>query len=324
VARHRRGGGPLSAEPRKDRSVGVLACAPALMVSIERTPAGDVADVHLHPGGQGFWVARMAARLGAAVTLVGPFGGESGVALRALIEAEGIRVSAVPTRVSNRVWVSRGKEGEPASVAESPAAALTRHEVDGLFNAMLAAGLESRVAVLTGDPEGALAASRYTDLAQNLMSLGGTVVADLSGEQLLAAVDGGLHAVKVAHDELVQTGLAGDDSWRQLVRGAGALRERGAGAVVVSRAEEPLLADLGDRIVSAGGPAFRSVNDRGAGDSATGALAAALAAGREMTDALAWAVAAGALNVTRHGLGSGESAAIMALAEKIEISTAGE
>ena len=306
-------------DPVKRRSACVLACAPTLMVSIERTPEGDAGDVHLHPGGQGFWVARMAARLGAAVTLVGPFGGESGIALRALIEAEGIRVSAVPTRAANRVWISRGKEGERASVGESPATSLTRHEVDGLFNAMLAAGLESAVSVLTGDPEGALAAGRYTDLAQNLMALGGTVVADLSGDQLLAAVDGGLHVLKVAHDDLVRDGLASDDSWDELARAAGRLRERGARAVIVSRAEEPLLGELGGRIVAVGTPAFRPVNFRGAGDSATGALAAALAEGREVSDALTWAVAAGALNVTRHGLGSGESAAILSLADRIEV-----
>ena len=68
----------------------MLACSLALMVSVERDKERRVRDIHLHAGGQGFWVARMAARLGAEVTVVCALGGEPGVALEALVRAEGL------------------------------------------------------------------------------------------------------------------------------------------------------------------------------------------------------------------------------------------
>lgn len=51
--------------------------------------------MHFHAGGQGFWVARMIARLGVPVALCGPLGGESGTVLGSLVRAEGVELLAV-------------------------------------------------------------------------------------------------------------------------------------------------------------------------------------------------------------------------------------
>lgn len=83
--------------------VSVLACSLALMVSVERDDDRQVRDIHLHAGGQGFWVARMAARLGSEVTLVTALGGEPGVALEALVRAEGLGLTAVESALPNAV-----------------------------------------------------------------------------------------------------------------------------------------------------------------------------------------------------------------------------
>jgi 1-phosphofructokinase len=90
--------------------------------------------------------------------------------------------------------------------------------------------------------------------------------------------------------------------------------------VLVSREEKPLLADLGGRRVEVRIPAFHPVNHRGAGDSMTGAAAAGMAAGRPAEEILRLAVATAALNVTRHGLGSGDSEAIERLAARVDVS----
>jgi 1-phosphofructokinase len=63
----------------------VLAPAPDLTVTVEEL--GGEPDMHLHAGGQGIWQARMAAALGAEVTVCATFGGETGQALRHLIAA---------------------------------------------------------------------------------------------------------------------------------------------------------------------------------------------------------------------------------------------
>ena len=79
--------GPVS-EPTavvRSPSVCVLATTPLLTVTIEAGTGGgprvagtDHPDVHVHAGGQGLWLARMAYSLGADVVVCGPFGGETG------------------------------------------------------------------------------------------------------------------------------------------------------------------------------------------------------------------------------------------------------
>jgi 1-phosphofructokinase len=66
-------------------------------------------------------------------------------------------------------------------------------------------------------------------------------------------------------------------------------------------------------------PNFEPVEHRGAGDSFTGGVAAGLAVGYSLPDAVRLGVASGALNVTRHGLGSGSRRDIEALAERVEL-----
>ena len=65
--------------------VTVFGPDPLLSVTIERTGAVD--EVHVHPAGQGVWVARMAGELGAWPILCGFLGGETGTALLPLLEA---------------------------------------------------------------------------------------------------------------------------------------------------------------------------------------------------------------------------------------------
>lgn len=55
----------------------------------------------------------------------------------------------------------------------------------------------------------------------------------------------------------------------------------------------------------------------------TGALAAGLAGGRPLEAALRLAVAAGSLNVTRRGLGTGERGAIESLAPTLRVERIG-
>ena len=56
--------------------VSVLAPSPLLTVTLEGTDGPGDAEVHLHPGGQGFWIARLIGELGVDVVLCATFGGE--------------------------------------------------------------------------------------------------------------------------------------------------------------------------------------------------------------------------------------------------------
>lgn len=64
-------------------------------------------------------------------------------------------------------------------------------------------------------------------------------------------------------------------------------------------------------------PPLEAADTRGAGDSLTAGVCAALALGEPLREAVTMGAAAGAMNVTRHGLGTGDAAAIERLREAV-------
>ncbi|WP_432533865.1 1-phosphofructokinase family hexose kinase [Kineococcus arenarius] len=306
-------------------SVTVFAPSPVLRVLVEPSASGDV-EIHLHPGGQGVWVARMADRLGARVRLCLPLGGEPGTAVEALLRAEGLEPHVVRTAGPSATAVldHRGHEGEPdAEQAERVAAStatLTRHEVDDLFSTTVTSALDSGVLVLTGpEHDEVLPADVFGRLAADARGQGTRVVADLSGPALEHALEGGVDVLKIAHDELPGDGEAEAGDVAELLRRAGRLRERGAGTVLVTRAaQEPLvLTGAGAHRLEV--PSFTAVQFRGAGDSMSGAVAARLAQGADELTAIRTAAAAGAVNVTRQGYGTGTAEAVEAVAQRVRV-----
>ena len=233
---------------------------------------------------------------------------------------DGVEVEPVPCHRSCAVWVSTGREGERATIAETDPPPLDRHEVDALYSVMLAAGLLAGVAVLTGpsDP-GLLPAESYRRLASDLSANGARVVADVAMSALEPVLEGGVDVLKVSHEDLVESGWMREDSRDGAVAAIAALRAAGARAVVVSRAADPALADTGDELLEIVPPQLGELNRRGAGDAMTGALAAGVARAEPLPDALRLAAAAGTLNVTRRGLGTGQRRAIEELAGLVRL-----
>src|SRR5690348_14596244 len=83
--------------------VMVFAPAPILTVTIEQQSGSP--DLHVHPGGQGVWQARMISALDVPVTLCVALGGEPGFLVEKLLESEGFDVRAVPRRASTGWYV---------------------------------------------------------------------------------------------------------------------------------------------------------------------------------------------------------------------------
>jgi 1-phosphofructokinase len=309
-----------------DGRVVVLAPTPLVTVTIERSSGGD--EIHFHPGGQGVWIARLAVNLGAEVVLCGTFGGESGAIVKALLEPWGISVRAVPTAGWNGGYIHDRRSGEREPVAEMVGTDCSRHEIDELYGATLVAGFEADVVVLGGRELPQLSRERtpetfpleiYTRLARDLRSNGIMTIGDLSGPMLAAAVDGGLDIVKVSDEELHLHGEIADRSSSAIWEAVDNLRERGAVSVVVTRAEQPTFAFLEGAHYEVHAPIVEPVDSRGAGDAVTAGVATALAQGRPLVEAVRIGTAAGTLNVTRHGLGSGSQQEIERLARHVEV-----
>ncbi|OJX65621.1 MAG: phosphofructokinase [Micrococcales bacterium 73-13] len=297
------------------RDVTIFAPAPILTVTVEERPAGD--EIHVHAGGQGVWQARMLLRLGTSVTMCCVLSGETGVVLRHLLEDEGIAVRAVERAGRGAAYLHDRRSGERRLVAEEAGDPLGRHELDELYGLVLGSAPDSRVTILSGPADlASLPPDTYRRLAADLRAAGATVAADLSQARLAAAVEGGLAVLKVSDEELRRDGLAGE-SVEAIVAAMHELRARGAAVVIVTRAGEPLLLLDEEGVLEVTPPRMEVADHRGAGDSLFAGVVSGLARGETIRDAVVLGAAAGALNVTRHGLGSGDAEAVARLRRSV-------
>jgi 1-phosphofructokinase len=315
--------GRSSAEARsaagRRPAVAVFAPSPVVTVTVESGRDGS-AEVHFHAGGQGFWVARMATVLGADVTLVAPLGGESGRVLAGLLSRERLSVRHVETGGWTGVYVHDRRGGEREVVAETASARLHRHESDDLYGAALATGLEAGLLLLTGPREsGLIDPDVYRRLAADLRANGCLVAADLTGEPLRAALSGGVDLVKLNDQEAVAERLCSDESPDHLRGAVRSLRDAGATSVLITRGPEGAIGIARGELIELAGPRFTAIDPTGAGDSMFAALGVGLARRQPLIDSLRLAVAAGALNATRHGLGSGHQSEIDAMSKRVSV-----
>jgi 1-phosphofructokinase len=291
-------------------TVAVFAPSPLLTVTVEHGP-GEEPEVHLHAGGQGFWVSRMAVALGARAQLCAPLGGESGSVLRHRIEDEEVEVRSVRCHGANAVYVHDRRDGSRRTLAETRSPKLSRHELDELYGVALTTGLDADITLLTGPHhEGVLPGDFYRRLAADLRANDRRVIADLTGEPLEAALKGGIDLLKMSDVEVADGGYAEGRGLDELISALEALRGSGAENVLISRGPEPALAWAGGRLMEISGPRFSPLDPHGTGDAMFAAIGVALGRGHDLIDALRLAVAAGSLNATRRGLGSGHQAEI--------------
>lgn len=246
------------------------------------------------PGGKGANQAVAAARLGAAVRMIGCVGSDAfGAALLAAVEKDGVNTAFIrrdPAAASGVALITVSEDGQNTIVVAAGAnGRLSEQDV----LAAKAAFEDAAVVVLQLEiPLPAVEAAARLGREHGAMVLLNPAPAQPLSDSLLAQVD----YLIPNQTELQQlSGLSDSD------QAARALLERGVRNLVVTLGEQ------GSRWVSPAGqvdvPAFavRAVDTVAAGDAFVGAFAVALAEGCPVKEALRYGNAAGALAVTRAG-----------------------
>jgi 1-phosphofructokinase len=298
--------------------IAIFGPDPLLSVTIEARAGED--ELHLHPAGQGVWVARMAAELGAAPVLCSFLGGETGRMLLPLLESLPGELRIVSTAGSSGSYVVDRRGGERRRVAAGLRPPPQRHEIDDLVSATVAAAVGSGLLVMCNPyPADGLPDDVYETVAADAKAAGIPVLVDVSSPRLDRTLPAHPDLVKLNDWELAGY-VSGPVDGPRLLEAARAVREAGAAAVAVTRAEAPIL------VVPADGPPFEIVPPQlpsgfreGCGDTMMGAIAAAWARGLPLQEALVLGAAAGSVNFLRRGLGTGRRATVEELAARIEV-----
>jgi 1-phosphofructokinase len=226
--------------------VAVLAPSPLLTVTIE--PGTDRLEVHLHAGGQGFWVARLAATLGVEVVsccaLSGEPGrilsGEPGRILRGLIESDRLTLRAANAGTPNGVYVHDRRSGGRVEIVSVDSRQLDRRAADELYGIALSVGIDADVTLVTRcRPDDVIDPDLCRRLCGHPRANGKVVIADLTGPPLRATVEGGVEWLRLSEEELVCDHHAASDAPADIVAGARRLHAATARHVLVSRGSAP-------------------------------------------------------------------------------------
>jgi ribokinase len=237
-----------------------------------------------HAGGKGLNQAIAAARSGARVALVAAVGDDAaGSTLRSLAAADGIDVTAVSVlagEVTGRALITVDEHAENSIVVVPGANALMRAETTPRARVVIAQ-LEVPI-------EEVITAFRHArrDGARTILN---PAPAQALPDELLQLCD---IVVPNEHEA-------------DLIGGVSAMLDRGVSAVVTTRGGAGVIVteSIGGAVDTWSEPAVEvsPVDTTGAGDAFCGALAARLAMGDLLRDAICYAAAAGALATTVAG-----------------------
>ncbi len=251
--------------------------------------AHRVRSVRARAGGKGVNVARTLKALGHDVLVLGLAGGATGDAVRADLDAAGLRHDLVTCAGETRRTVTVVADGS-ATLLNEPGPSISPAE----WAALEASVPSADVVVISGSlPPGVDA-----DAVARLAARDVPVIVDTSGEALRRAAPYAW-AVKPNASELLELTGTSDP-----VAGAALL---GARTAVVSLGAEGLVAVTGGQVHRVAPPEVVSGNPTGAGDAVVAALAAGV--GSPWPDLLADAVALSAATVLSPVAGSYDSAA---------------
>lgn len=270
-------------------------------IEIEALVRGEVlraASTRVDPGGKGVNVSRALLANGVASRAVLPCGGDEGLHLVRLLEAEGVDLLTVPIAGHTRSNVTLAEPDGTVTKINEPGPELSPAEFEAITARVLAAAVGADWVVASGSLPPGLPEDAFPHLCRSLVRAGARVAVDTSGPGLRAAAEAGVALLKPNREELAEVVDRPLDSIGDVVEAARLLRSWGAGAVLASLGADGAVLLDGDTVISGDAPVTRPRSSVGAGDAL---LAGFLAAGAQGTAALAEALVWGAAAVSLPG-----------------------
>jgi ribokinase len=264
---------------------------------IGETVAGQA--VHYFPGGKGANQAVAAAKLGAPTTLIGRLGTDAfGQQLRAFLGRQGVDLALVKDTADIHTGTAIITIADADNTIVVVPGANARVSTEDVAAAALAKG---DIAVSQFEiPQATITAFFKQARAAGATTILNPAPAIACGPELLGLVDililNETELGFLAHTELHDT-----DEPARFVEAARRLQTGADGIVCVTLGKRGVLALVGGEASMMAGHAVKAVDTTGAGDCFVGALAAQLAGGSAIRDALGYANAAASICVQRMG-----------------------
>ncbi len=300
--------GTLSAKPVCLTAVTLNTAVDCITI-IPRCDLGEVNrshELHMFPGGKGVNVAKAARLLGAPAIATGFVGaGPLGRLLRQDLDQRGIECEFIELPGDTRpTYVLYEIAAERETVINNPAAYSVRAwDYWALRTRLRQQADRSEFVVLSGSLPQGVPPAAYAQLARAVQQVGARVVLDSSGDAFRQGLEAAPFMAKPTVRELAE--LIGEpcDSDEQIWAGAQRLREYGVELVVVSHGAEGAWALHRERRYRVRTAPVTVRSALGSGDAMVAGLCAALWEGRGLSEALAWAAAAGTSSAMRYGGG---------------------
>jgi len=284
----------LTPNPALDRTLTVSGLR---LGTVARAPSARVAA-----GGKGVNVARALAALGTEALCMGPIGGASGRILADLAASEDLDAAWTWCEVETRSCIILvDPAARRTTVINEAGPPLQPIDWNRVSAEVLARAPEARAVCLSGSLPPGVAADGLAELCRSLVESGQAPWVDSSGAALAAALSVAGVRLKINREEAEE--LLG-----RPLRGVAAcadaaqrLLARGMSAVVLTLGDEGAVFAEAEGCWRAASPPLETASAVASGDSFLAGLVAALAAGREVPEALRWGVAAGAANALAEG-----------------------
>jgi 1-phosphofructokinase len=276
----------LTLNPSLDRTIEVA--------SLDRGRVLRATHARVDPGGKGVNVSQALLANGFASLAVLPCGGDEGLHLVRLLEAEGVPLRAVPIEGHTRSNVTIVEPDGTVTKINEPGPLLSPQEFDAVIACVLAASASAGWVVACGSTPPGLSGQAFADLCKRLVAAGVKVAVDTSGQGLREAAQAGVALLKPNREELAEVVGTPLPTRRDVIDAAQQLRAWGAGAVLASLGAEGAVLVDADGVLSGESPVTKPRSSVGAGDAL---LAGFLAAGARGAEALAVALAWGAAAV---------------------------